>query len=52
VDLAAWPSATLVIEGRSVGTQVLVDEVRVWTGAVVPPAVRHQQLTPSLDEER
>jgi hypothetical protein len=40
VDLAAWPSATLVIEGRSVGTQVLVDEVRVWTGVVVPPSVR------------
>ncbi len=40
VDLSALPSATLVIEGRSVGTQVLVDDVRVWTGVVVPPAVR------------
>jgi hypothetical protein len=35
-DLQRHRSATLVIQGRSVGTKVLVDQLRVWEGAVVP----------------
>jgi hypothetical protein len=35
-DLQRYRTATLVIQGRSVGTRVLVDQVRVWEGAVVP----------------
>lgn len=36
VNVRAHPFATLVIEGRSVGTTVLVDEVRVSSGTVRP----------------